>query len=124
MPKIDGVDLSFTNSSLFMALGVIAGSAFFLYAYAEAYFFGDEIAAGKESFHGEAEDKGLLDAAKEIDAEMLVASGVLKQAYDGIRLLGKGELKAKVTIKVAGASEAAKAAVEKAGVKYGKRKQH
>lgn len=62
-------------------------------------------------------DKGLLDAAKEIDAEMLVASGVLKQAYDGIRLLGKGELKAKVTIKVAGASEAAKAAVEKAGGK-------
>ena len=26
--------------------------------YAETYFFGDEIAAGKESFHGETEDKG------------------------------------------------------------------
>ncbi len=60
-------------------------------------------------------DKGMLDAAKEITAEALVEAGVLKQSYDGIRLLGSGELKAKVTIKVAGASEAAKAAVEKAG---------
>ncbi len=32
LPEINGVDLSFTNSSLFMALGVLAGSAFFLYA--------------------------------------------------------------------------------------------
>lgn len=60
-------------------------------------------------------DKGMLDAAKEITAEALVEAGVLKQSYDGIRLLGSGELKAKVTIKVAGVSEAAKAAVEKAG---------
>lgn len=60
-------------------------------------------------------DKGMLDAAKEITAEALVEAGVLKQSYDGIRLLGSGELKAKVTIKVAGASETAKAAVEKAG---------
>ncbi|MGN0904088.1 MAG: 50S ribosomal protein L15 [Alphaproteobacteria bacterium] len=60
-------------------------------------------------------DKGMLDAAKEITAEALVEAGVLKQSYDGIRLLGSGELTAKVTIKVAGASEAAKAAVEKAG---------
>lgn len=60
-------------------------------------------------------DKGVLDAAKEINAEALVAAGVLKQSYDGIRLLGKGELTAKVTIKVAGVSEMAKKAVEKAG---------
>lgn len=60
-------------------------------------------------------DKGVIDASKEIDAEALKAAGVLKQTYDGIRLLGKGELTAKVTIKVAGSSEVAKAAVEKAG---------
>jgi len=60
-------------------------------------------------------DKGVLDAASEIDAEALRKAGVLKQTFDGLRLLGNGELKAKVTIKVAGATAAAKAAVEKAG---------
>ena len=60
-------------------------------------------------------DKGVVDASKEINAEVLVAAGVLKQSYDGIRLLGNGELTAKVTLKVAGSTEAAKAAVEKVG---------
>ena len=60
-------------------------------------------------------DKGVVDAYKEINAEVLVAAGVLKQSYDGIRLLGNGELTAKVTVKVAGSTEAAKAAVEKVG---------
>lgn len=60
-------------------------------------------------------EKGLLDASKEIDADVLVKAGVLKHSYDGIRLLANGELKAKLTIKVAGATAAAKAAVEKAG---------
>lgn len=60
-------------------------------------------------------DKGVINASKEIDAEVLVAAGVLKQSYDGIRLLGNGELTAKVTLKVAGSTEAAKAAVEKVG---------
>ena len=53
-------------------------------------------------------DKGVVDASKEINAEVLVAAGVLKQSYDGIRLLGNGELTAKVTVKVAGLTEAAK----------------
>ena len=60
-------------------------------------------------------DKGVVDASKEINAEVLVAAGVLKQSYDGIRLRGNGELTAKVTVKVAGSTEAAKAAVEKVG---------
>ncbi|MCQ2966051.1 MAG: 50S ribosomal protein L15 [Alphaproteobacteria bacterium] len=60
-------------------------------------------------------EKGMLDASKEIDADVLVKAGVLKHSYDGIRLLANGELKAKLTIKVAGATAAAKAAVEKAG---------
>lgn len=60
-------------------------------------------------------DKGVVDASKEINAEVLVAAGVLKQSYDGIRLLGNGELTAKVTVKVAGSTEAAKVAVEKVG---------
>ena len=60
-------------------------------------------------------DNDVVDASKEINAEVLVAAGVLKQSYDGIRLLGNGELTAKVTVKVAGSTEAAKAAVEKVG---------
>lgn len=59
---------------------------------------------------------GRIDAAKEIDTAALVAAGLVgKVAKDGVRLLGRGELTAKVTIAVAGASASAVAAVEKAG---------
>ncbi len=60
-------------------------------------------------------DAGKLDAAKKIDASALVEAGVLRRAKDGVRLLGTGELKAKLDIEVAHASAGAKAAVEKAG---------
>lgn len=60
-------------------------------------------------------DAGKLDAAKKIDAAALVEAGVVRRAKDGVRLLGAGELKAKVEIEVAHASAGAKAAVEKAG---------
>jgi len=60
-------------------------------------------------------DAGKLDAAALIDVEALVAAGVLRRAKDGVRLLGGGELKAKVNITVAGASKSAVAAVEGAG---------
>lgn len=62
-------------------------------------------------------DAGKVDASKPIDTEMLVASGVVSRAKDGVRLLGKGEITASVTISVAGASASAVAAVEKAGGK-------
>ena len=60
-------------------------------------------------------DAGKLDAGKKIDAATLVEAGVLRRAHSGIRLLGTGELKAKIDIDVAHASATAKAAVEKAG---------
>ena len=60
-------------------------------------------------------DSGKLDAAKPIDAKLLVETGVLSHARDGVRLLAKGALTAKVEIHVTGASGAAKAAVEAAG---------
>ena len=47
--------------------------------------------------------------------QTLVAAGMLRRAGDGVRLLAKGELTAAITIEVAGASEAAIAAVEAAG---------
>ena len=60
-------------------------------------------------------DAKLLDANATINAESLVKSGALRRAKDGVRLLGRGELKSKLTIEVHGASKAAIAAVEKAG---------
>jgi len=60
-------------------------------------------------------DAGKLDNAKPIDAAALVAAGVISKAKDGVRLLAKGELSAKVDLHVAGASKAAAAIVEKAG---------
>jgi len=60
-------------------------------------------------------DAGKLDAGKPIDAAVLRAAGVINRGRDGVRLLAKGELKAKVNVTAAGASKAAQAAVEKAG---------
>jgi len=60
-------------------------------------------------------DKGRLDAGRPVTAETLVAAGVLNRALDGVRLLGGGELKAKVAFEVHGASKSAAAAVEKLG---------
>jgi len=63
----------------------------------------------------EAIDAGRLDAAAKIDGAALVKAGVLRREKDGVRLLGGGEIKAKVTLAVWGASKSAVAAVEKAG---------
>jgi len=60
-------------------------------------------------------DAGKLDPAATIDVEALVKAGILRRARDGVRLLGEGELSAKVAFAVAGASKSALAAVEKAG---------
>lgn len=60
-------------------------------------------------------DAGKLDAGVKINAESLVAAGVLRRAHSGVRLLATGELKSKIDIDVAHASAPAKAAVEKAG---------
>ena len=58
---------------------------------------------------------GKLDVAQEITEATLVAAGVVRRAKDGIRLLGKGELTAKVNLVLTGASKSAIAAVEKIG---------
>ena len=50
-----------------------------------------------------------------INAESLVKSGTLRRAKGGVRLLGRGAIKAKINIEVHGASKSAVAAVEKAG---------
>jgi large subunit ribosomal protein L15 len=60
-------------------------------------------------------DAGKLEAGATVNVEALVKAGVLRRPRDGVRLLGEGELKAKVAFAVAGASKSAKEAVEKAG---------
>ena len=60
-------------------------------------------------------DAGKLDAKGALDHAALKAAGLARGGKDGVRLLGKGELKAKLALKVAGASKGAREAVEKAG---------
>ena len=60
-------------------------------------------------------DAGKINAGSSIDADVLVAAGLVSKSKDGVRVLARGELTAKVNLVVAGASAAAKAAVEKAG---------
>ena len=58
---------------------------------------------------------GKLDAKKAIDAEVLIAAGVIRRKLDGVKLLGKGELSTKLNLTVYSATATARAAVEKAG---------
>jgi large subunit ribosomal protein L15 len=60
-------------------------------------------------------DSGSLDAGSKIDAAALIRAGILRREKDGVRLLGGGEIKAKINVAVHGASKSAVAAVEKAG---------
>jgi large subunit ribosomal protein L15 len=60
-------------------------------------------------------DAGKLNAGATIDSAALIKAGIISRAKDGVRLLGRGAITAKVTIEVAGVSASARAAVEKAG---------
>jgi large subunit ribosomal protein L15 len=62
-------------------------------------------------------DAGRLGIEAPVNAATLVASGILRRAGDGVRLLAEGKLTSAITIEVAGASEAAIAAVEATGGK-------
>jgi len=60
-------------------------------------------------------DGGKLDVSGVVDHAVLKAAGVARDGKDGVRILGKGELSAKLSFKVAGISAGARAAIEKAG---------
>ena len=60
-------------------------------------------------------DAGKLNAGETITGAALVAAGVISSVLDGVRLLGRGTLTAKVTIEVIGATASAVEAVQKAG---------
>ena len=60
-------------------------------------------------------DRKKLDPKKVINGDALLAAGLIKRVEDGVRVLGKGELKAKVTVEAVGASKGAVAGIEKVG---------
>src|SRR5439155_18565475 len=60
-------------------------------------------------------DAKKLDANKPVTVEALIEAGVVRRAKNGVKLLGSGEIKAKVAVEVAAASKGAIEAVEKAG---------
>lgn len=63
-------------------------------------------------------EAGRLDPKQAVvNAETLIAAGVVGRVRDGIKLLAKGEIKSALTIEVTRASKAAVAAIEKAGGK-------
>ncbi|MCJ8190543.1 50S ribosomal protein L15 [Sphingomicrobium aestuariivivum] len=79
--------------------------------------FGKDYAIVNIGMVQKAVDEKKLDAKKVIDQEALDAIGLTRGGKDGVRLLAKGEIKSKLTFKVAGASKGAIEAVEKAGGK-------
>ena len=60
-------------------------------------------------------DAGKLEAGATITVETLVAAGVVSKPRDGVRILGSGELTARLAFQVAGASKSAAEAIERAG---------
>ena len=62
-------------------------------------------------------DKGRIDGKSEITEEVLVNLGIIKRKWDGVRVLGKGDLKTKINISITGISKKAQDAIEKLGGK-------
>lgn len=60
-------------------------------------------------------DEGKLDASKTITIDSIIATGLTKKPLDGLKILGTGELKAKLTITAAASSGSAAEKVKKAG---------
>ncbi|MEL6289748.1 MAG: 50S ribosomal protein L15 [Pseudomonadota bacterium] len=60
-------------------------------------------------------DAGKLDASAKITVDTLKAAGIVKRVRDGVRVLGNGELSAKLALEVAGVTKSAREAIEKAG---------
>ncbi|ACS51527.1 MULTISPECIES: 50S ribosomal protein L15 [Bartonella] len=60
-------------------------------------------------------DAGKLNIEKPVDMIALKEAGIIRREKDGVRLLSDGDLKAKITFHVSGASQAARVKIEKVG---------
>ena len=58
-----------------------------------------------------------FDDGAVVDLDALIESGVIKKANDGLKVLGRGEITKKITVKASIFSAAAKAKIEAAGGK-------
>ncbi len=65
-------------------------------------------------------DRKKISPDNEINEDLLSSSGIISRKFDGVRLLGKGELKTKVVVKLTGASKSAISAIEKHGGTFSK----
>lgn len=74
--------------------------------------FANEFAAVNVSALNAFEDGAVVDAAA------LIEKGIIKKEYDGVKVLGSGELTKKLTVKAANFSAAAKEKITAAGGKY------
>jgi large subunit ribosomal protein L15 len=63
----------------------------------------------------QAVDSGLLDGKKPITVAALKEAGLIRRTKDGVRLLGQGDLTAKLAFEITGASQSAIKAVEAKG---------
>lgn len=62
-------------------------------------------------------DLNCFEDGAEVDVIALKKAGVVKKTFDGVKILGKGELEKKLTVKAAAFSESAKQKIEGAGGK-------
>ena len=63
----------------------------------------------------QAVEAGKLDVNAPVTLDALLAAGVVTKRRDGVKILGQGELKAKLAFEVSAASKSAVAAIEGAG---------
>lgn len=59
----------------------------------------------------------VFEDGAEVDLDALKKAGLVKKAYDGVKVLGDGELTKKITVKAAAYSKVAKEKIEAAGGK-------
>ena len=69
----------------------------------------------KEYAEVNVETLNIFDDDTTVDAVALVEVGILKNVLDGVRILGNGELKKKLTVKAQGFTKTALAKIEAAG---------
>ena len=62
-------------------------------------------------------DLEIFDNGAVVDAQALIAAGIIKKACDGVKILSNGQLGKKLTVKAAAFSAAAKEKIEAAGGK-------
>jgi len=59
----------------------------------------------------------VFESGETVDAQAIIDAGITKKVYDGVKILGSGELTKKLDVKAAGFSKSAKEKIESLGGK-------